>query len=99
MNPIPKNHGAYMGRKKFSLGIAVFFVVYTIIGFLILPPIIKSVAVKKLSEALHRSVVIQEIKLNPYALSLTINGLTVREREEPTDFVSFNSLYVNLQGV
>ncbi len=89
-----------MGRiKKFSLGIAVFFVVYTIIGFLILPPIIKSVAVKKLSEALHRPVVIQEIKLNPYALSLTINGLTVKEREEPTDFVSFNSLYVNLQGV
>ncbi|MBW1939656.1 MAG: DUF748 domain-containing protein, partial [Deltaproteobacteria bacterium] len=89
-----------MGRiKKFSLGIAVFFVVYTIIGFLILPPIIKSVAVKKLSEALHRPVVIQKIKLNPYALSLTINGLTVKEREEPTDFVSFNSLYVNLQGV
>lgn len=89
-----------MGRiKKFSLGIAVFFVVYTIIGFLILPLIIKSVAVKKLSEALHRTVVIQEIKLNPYALSLTINGLTVKDREEATDFLSFNSLYVNLQGV
>lgn len=89
-----------MGRiKKSSLGIAVFFVVYTILGFLILPPIIKSVAVKKLSEALHRPVVIQEIKLNPYALSLTINGLTVKEQGEPTDFVSFNSLYVNLQGV
>ena len=89
-----------MGRiKKFSLGIAAFFVVYTIIGFLILPPIIKSVAVKKLSQALHRPVVIKEIKLNPYALSLIVNGLTVKEREKPTDFVSFNSLYVNLQGV
>ena len=43
--------------------------------------------------------VIQKIKLNPYALSLTIIGLTVKEQEEPTDFVSFNSLYVNLQGV
>jgi len=89
-----------MGRlKKFIIGIAIFFAVYTITGFLILPPIIKSVAVKKLSEALHRPVVIQKIKLNPYALSLTIIGLTVKEREEPTDFVSFNSLYVNLQGV
>ena len=89
-----------MGRiKKVSLGISVFFFVYTIIGFLILPPIIKSVAVKKLAGALHRTVAIQEIKLNPYVLSLTINGLAVKDREETTDFVSFNSLYVNLQGV
>jgi uncharacterized protein involved in outer membrane biogenesis len=89
-----------MGRlKKFILGIAVFFSVYTITGFLILPLIIKSVAIKKLSAALNRPVVIQKIKLNPYALSLTINGLIVKEREEPRDFVSFNSLYVNLQGV
>jgi uncharacterized protein involved in outer membrane biogenesis/outer membrane protein OmpA-like peptidoglycan-associated protein len=89
-----------MGRlKKLTLGIAIFFAVYTITGFLILPPIIKSVTVKKLSEALHRPVVIQKIKLNPYALSLTIIGLTVKEQEEPTDFVSFNSLYINLQGV
>jgi uncharacterized protein involved in outer membrane biogenesis len=90
----------YGGRlKKFTLGIAVFFTVYTVTGFLILPPIIKSIAVKKLSAALNRPVVIQKIKLNPYALSLTINGLMVKEREEPTDFVSLNSLYVNLQGV
>ncbi|MDL1959264.1 MAG: DUF748 domain-containing protein [Deltaproteobacteria bacterium] len=85
--------------KKFTLGIAIFFAVYTITGFLILPLIIKSVAIKKLSAALNRPVVIQKIKLNPYALSLTIIGLTVKEREEPADFVSFTSLYVNLQGV
>jgi len=85
--------------KKITLGIAIFFAVYTITGFLILPPIIKSVVVKKLSEAMHRPVVIQKIKLNPYALSMTIFGLTVKEREKPTDFVSFNSLYVNLQCV
>lgn len=89
-----------MGRlKKITLGIAIFFAVYTITGFLILPPIIKSVAVKKLSEALHRPVVVQKIKLNPYVLSLTVIGLRVKEREKPTDFVSFESLYVNLQGV
>ncbi len=89
-----------MGRlKKFTLGIAIFFAVYTITGFLILPPIIRSVAAKKLSEALHRPVVIQKIKLNPYALSLTIIGLTVKEQKGPTVFVSLNSLYVNLQSV
>jgi uncharacterized protein involved in outer membrane biogenesis len=89
-----------MGRtKKIGLGVVVFFVVYTILGFLILPLIIKNVAVKKLSEALHRTVMIQDIKLNPYTLSLTINGLAVKERERSADFASFNSLYVNLQGV
>jgi len=89
-----------MGRiKKIGLGVVVFFTVYTIFGFLILPLIIKNVAVKKLAEATHRTVMIQDLKLNPYALSLTINGLSVKERERPADFASFNSLYVNLQGV
>jgi hypothetical protein len=40
-------------------------------GFFIAPPIAKSVLTKKLSEALHRPVLIKEIRINPFVLSAT----------------------------
>ena len=48
---------------------------YTLLGFLILPPIIRAVAVKQLSKQLERDVSIEKVKLNPYTLSATIRGL------------------------
>ncbi len=44
--------------KKILIGVVLFFVVFTLVGFFILPPILKSVLVKKLSENLHREVAI-----------------------------------------
>jgi hypothetical protein len=48
------------------LGLLLF---YTVTGFLILPPIIRAVAVKQLSKQLDREVSFQKVKLNPFALS------------------------------
>ncbi len=84
--------------KKILIGVVLFFVVFTLVGFFILPPILKSVLVKKLSENLHREVTIQQIKLNPYTLSLTVRGLQVEERQGSETFLSFDELYVNLQS-
>lgn len=38
-------------------------------GFLVAPPLVKSVAETKLSELLHRPVSIEGLSINPYALS------------------------------
>ena len=38
---------------------------YTVLGFFILPPIIRSVAVKQLSHQLDREVSIRQVKFNP----------------------------------
>ncbi len=47
--------GILMRRlKKFLIGTIIFFVVFTIVGFFVLPPIVKSILTKKLSENLHR---------------------------------------------
>jgi outer membrane protein OmpA-like peptidoglycan-associated protein len=85
--------------KKIALGIIIFFAIYTIVGFLILPAVIKNVAVKKLSQTLHRQVIINEIKLNPYVLCLTVNGFTIKERKGQDDFIHFDRMYLNLQGI
>jgi len=69
---------------------------YTIIGFLILPPIIRSVAAKKLSGQLGREVTIQQVKLNPFAFSATIRGVLIKEKTgEP--FLSWDEAYGNFQ--
>jgi len=69
---------------------------YTVIGFLILPPIIRAVVVKQLSKQLDRRVSIQKLRLNPYALSATVRGFLIKDKDgEP--FVSWDEVHVNFQ--
>ncbi len=83
-------------RRKWlfwALGLLLF---YAVTGFLILPPIIRAVAVKQLSQQFDRQVSIQKVKLNPFVLSTTIRGLLIKDKDgEP--FVSWDEVYVNFQ--
>ena len=65
--------------KRLIGGGLIFLVFFTVIGFFVLPPVVKSVALKKLSEELKREVLIQKVKINPFMLSFTIQGFTVKE--------------------
>ena len=85
--------------KKILFWSTLFFIVFTLVGFFVLPPIFKSLLIKKLSENLHREVTIEQLKINPYALSLTIRGFLVKERGSSEKFVSFDELYLNLQSL
>jgi len=83
-------------RHKVALWIFGLLVFYTITGFLILPPVVRSVAVKQISRQLDREVSIESVKINPFVLSTTIRGLLIKDKDgEP--FVSWNEVYVNLQ--
>lgn len=70
--------------------------IFTVVGFLILPPILKFVLQKKLSENLHRQVLVEDIDLNPYVLSLTVRGFLIKDFQSPDTFFSFDQAYVNL---
>jgi len=76
-----------------SLGLLLFYIV---VGFLILPPIVRHVAVKVLSAQLDRQVSIEKIKINPLALSTTIRGLLIKDKDGQP-FVSWDEVYVNFQ--
>ncbi|MGV3757130.1 MAG: DUF748 domain-containing protein [Verrucomicrobiota bacterium] len=75
---------------------AVVLVVYTILGFLVLPAVIKSQLIKRLPEFTKRQVAIQEVKLNPFALSFTMRGFSLTETNGET-FASLGELYVNFE--
>ena len=83
--------------KKILIGLIIFFVVFTLVGFFALPPILKSILTKKLSENLHREVTISQIKINPYALSVTVRGLMVKDQASSEAFVSCDEIFLNLQ--
>ncbi len=81
--------------KTIGVVFLVFFIIFSITGFFILPPYVKSIAVEKLSKQLGRPVAIRSVSLNPYTLSVTINGLVVKEPDLKQTFFSIDSLYVN----
>jgi uncharacterized protein involved in outer membrane biogenesis len=84
--------------KKIFIGVIIFFVVFTLFGFFALPPIVKSILTKQLSENLHREVTIQQIKFNPYTLSMSVRGLTIKDKGSSETFVSFGEIFLNFQS-
>jgi len=83
-------------KRKITLWIAGLLLFYTVTGFLILPPIVRHVAVKELSAQLGREVSIEKIRVNPFALSTTIRGLLIKDKDGQP-FVSWDEVYVNFQ--
>ena len=69
---------------------------YTLFGFLILPLIVKMVAVKRASKLLDREVTIEKVGINPYTFSASIRGLLIKDKDgEP--MVSWDEFYANFQ--
>ena len=83
-------------RRKLVVWILGLLLFYTILGFLILPPIVRAIAVKQLSRQLDRDVSIQKIKINPFVLSTTVRGLLIKDKDGQP-FISWDEVYVNFQ--
>ena len=85
--------------KKIIIGLIIFFALFTLIGFFVLPPILKSILTKQLSQNLHREVTINQIKVNPYTLSITARGLMVKDRSSHETFVSCDEIFLDFQSL
>jgi hypothetical protein len=83
-------------KRKLMLWFFGLLVLYAFVGFLILPPIIRHVAQKQLSQQLDREVSIQRVKINPFVLSATVDGLLIKDKDGQP-FVSWDEVYVNFQ--
>ena len=61
------------------------------------PPLLRGKIASELSQKLHRPVTIEQIKFNPYALTVTVRGFLMQEKQGPTPALSFDELFVNLE--
>jgi hypothetical protein len=82
-------------RRRLLIVLAALLVLYTVFGFLILPLIVRRQLEKRLTAALHRQTTIERVRTNPYALSVTIDGLLVKA-SDGSPFLSWDRLYVRL---
>jgi uncharacterized protein involved in outer membrane biogenesis len=82
--------------RKLALWAAGAVALYAVIGFLVAPPIARHQLERVLGEQLGRQVAIERVRINPFALSASIHGFHVKERDGGTDAASFEELYANL---
>ena len=78
---------------------AVIIAVFTITGFFIVPPIVKSQLEKRASAVLGRTVTVGKVRFNPYTLALTLENFDVRLKEGNGSFLGWNRLYVNFDAL
>ncbi len=83
-------------RTKWLIALVTAFVLYTVVGFFVVPAIIKAQLLKRLPELTKRQASIERVKFNPFVLSLTIDNLALKEANGNV-FSSFGELYVNFQ--
>src|SRR5262245_588375 len=60
------------------------------------PPLLRGKIAAELSKKLHRDVAIEQLKINPYAMSVALRGFVMKERQSQATAVSFDELFVNL---
>ncbi len=97
MNAFMQSVWARFGRRRGLLWLAAALALYTLAGFFLLPPILRSQMVKRLPEIVKRQASVRQVKVNPWALSLTVRGLALTEADG-RPFASWEELYVNFQA-
>ena len=70
---------------------------FAVIGFLILPLILRPVLEDKLSAALERKVAIGKLRINPFAFSATLSDVSIGGRGDGPPLLELGALYLNAE--
>jgi len=71
-------------------------ILYALLGFWLLPALVQRQLPPRLAVALKREVSLRRVKANPFALSITLEGLEIKDRNG-LPFFGWERLYVNLK--
>ena len=83
--------------RKIVLWLAsILFAIGVLLG-LVAPPLLRGKVASALSDTLHRPVTIEQIAINPYAMTVAIRGFLMKERQGDATAVSFDELFINLE--
>lgn len=85
-------------RYKFLVWVIILASAYTLSGFFLLPMVVRHYTVKHLALALNRDVALERVRINPLAMSITLEGLSIKEKDEARNLFSLKSLYANVES-
>ena len=83
--------------RKIAIWTLSLVVAFGVLLGVIAPPLLRGKIAGDLSQKLHREVTIEQIRLNPYAMTATMRGFLMKERQSQATAVSFDELHVNLE--
>lgn len=84
--------------RRWAIIVASAFALYNVVGFFVLPPIVRSQIVKRAGAALDREVKVERVRMNPLSFAIAIHGLRVIDTDG-TDLASWKEVYVNADPV
>jgi len=84
--------------RRVAIAFVVLIVLFGLVGYFVLPGLIKSKFESLVAEKLGRKLSIEAIEISPYSLEATVRGLKLSERDGTTPFVAFETLYANVQA-
>lgn len=103
MSPIPENILQKTARsprvRKIGWWIAGFIVFVAVAGFLVAPPLVKRQLEAELSAQLHRKTTVERIHINPFTLTVDVQGFVIRERGSDEPALSFEELHANASSM
>jgi len=92
---VPANRKRRLSARNISIVVLVLVVIYAIAGFALLPWWLERTLPERLEQHMGWQAEIEEVQVNPFAMSVEAVGLEARDAEgEPV--VAFDSLYANL---
>jgi uncharacterized protein involved in outer membrane biogenesis len=82
--------------KKAAVLVTFIILTYAVFGFFVVPSILETRLISSISKHLERKAKVDNVKVNPFALSLTVTGF---EMNDPNGkrFVGFKELFINFQ--
>ena len=84
-------------RRRWLVGIASALVAYALLGFFLAPWLVRNVAIDAVSENLNAELRLEKVAINPFALSLRIDGLELDTTDgEPV--VRIRQIFANFQS-
>ena len=83
--------------RKIAIWLVAIVAAFGIIAGLVAPPLLRGKLASELSTKLHRQVSIEQIRINPFAMSVTVRGFLMKERQGSATVFSFDELYANLE--
>ncbi len=73
------------------------WIAWLIVGFLVIPPIVRKLLIENLRERAGLEATVRSVRFNPFALSLTVEGLSIADRRPRSVLFSADEIYVNAQ--
>ena len=82
--------------SKIFIILAGVLVLYTAVGFLLVPYVIKQQAIKYVAQSLHRQLTIEQVRTNPYTFTMSLRNLDLKE-QDTTPVLGFKDLFTNFE--